>query len=382
MKKLFLIVTLLSLLVPAGLIAQDDYNAGLEAFKKRDWAAAAAAFTKYVESAPDAYQGHQMLGAVLLYSKQAAKAVPHLQKANELKAGDPGIMLSLGSALVQSGKGSQATSILSKLNEGSLNAAQKKQLYALKAKASGGASLTDMKKLAEASPKDPQAWFAYGMASYNDGKTAQAVSALDKALTLAPNDAKIRKSHVTALIRQARTSDGGSKMAAYNKAETSAKALVSQSGSYENVLRLGEVRLGSKKYTEAAADFRKAQGLGGADWYASYYLGQALTATGDYVGAESALNAAQGKSGADRNKITSALGFVYEKQKKYAEAVRAYQSAGNSAAVARVQANEQTAKDNADADRVNAEIAELKRQQEALEKEMEALPGGTPPPRF
>ena len=230
MKKLFLIVTLLSLLVPAGLIAQDDYIAGLEAFKKRDWPAATAAFTKYVESAPEAYQGHQMLGAVLLYSKQAAKAVPHLQKANELKAGDPGIMLSLGSALVQSGKGSQATSILSKLNEGSLNAAQKKQLYALKAKASGGASLPDMRKLAEASPKDPQAWYAYGMASYNDGKTAQAVSAFDKALTTRakrrqdpqePRDGPDSPVLVPATVVP--------KMAAYKKAETSAKALVGQS---------------------------------------------------------------------------------------------------------------------------------------------------------
>ncbi|MEM9405483.1 MAG: tetratricopeptide repeat protein [Acidobacteriota bacterium] len=381
MKKLFLIVTMLAVLVPAGLLAQDDYNAGLEAFKKRDWATAAASFAKYVEAVPDAYQGHQMLGAVLLYSKQASKAVPHLKKANELKPGDPGIMLSLGSALVQTGKGREATSVLSKLNEGSLNAQQKKQLYALKAKASGGASLPDMKKLAEASPQDAQAWFAYGMAAYNDGQTPQAVSALDKAVGLAPNDAKIRKSHVTALIRQARTSQGAAKTSAYNKAEASAKALVAQSANYENTLRLGEVRLGAKKYSEAAGDFRKAEAMSGANWYAPFYLGQALTSTGDYPGAEAALNKALGMSGADSKSVNSAIGFVYEKQKKYADAIRAYNAAGNATGVARVQENEKISAENAEADRVNREIEALKREQEELKRQMEALPGSEPPPR-
>ncbi len=380
-RKLFLLATLACLVVPAGLLAEENWDAGIAAFKKRDWAGAAAAFAKYVEVVPDAYQGHQMLGAALLYSKQASKAVTHLQKANELKPNDPGILLSLGNALVQTGKGREATSVLSKLSESSLSDAQKKQLYALKAKASGGGSISDMKKLAEASPQDAKAWFAYGMAAYNDGQTAPAVSALDKAVKLAPNDAKIRKGHVTALIRQARTSQGAAKTSAYNKAEASAQALVSQSGSYANVLRLGEVRLGAKKYPQAAADFKKAQGLSGADWYAPFYLGQALTSTADYSGAEAALNQAKGMRGADQNKIMSQLGFVYEKQKKYAEAVAAYNSAGNTAAVARVQENEKIAQENADADRINAEIAALKAEQEKLKQEMEALPGGSNPPR-
>ena len=380
-RKPLLALLLTSLLAPVSVMAQDDYNAGIEAFKKRDWAAAAAAFEKYVTDVPDAYQGHMMLGSVLLYSKQAAKAVPHLQKANELKPGDPGIMLSLGQALVQTGKGREATSILSKVNEGALNAQQKKQLYGLRAKATGGGSIDDMKKLAEASPQDAQAWFAYGMAAYNDGQTGTAVSALDKAVQLAPNDAKIRKSHVTALIRQARTSQGSAKTSAYSKAEASAKALVSQSNDYENVLRLGEVRLGAKKYGEAAADFRKAQGMGGSNWYAPFYLGQALTSTGDYPGAEGALNRAKGMSGADQKMIMSALGFVYEKQKKYQDSIAAYQAAGNQAGVARVQENERIAKENADADRINAEIEALKREQEKLKEEMEALPGGNPPRR-
>jgi TolA-binding protein len=96
MRKTLIIAPLLLLLCAGVAFADADWDAGVTAFKAGKYSEAAAAFQKYVEKMPDAYQGHQMLGQALLQSKQYGQAATHLQKANELKGGDAAIQLVLG----------------------------------------------------------------------------------------------------------------------------------------------------------------------------------------------------------------------------------------------------------------------------------------------
>lgn len=170
MKKLFLIVIMLVVLVFVGLLVQDDYNVGFEVFKKCDWVMVVVFFVKYVEVVFDVYQGYQMFGVVLFYLKQVGKVVFYLKKVNEFKFGDLGIMFSFGSVLVQIGKGCEVILVFFKFNEGLFNVQQKKQFYVFKVKVFGGVLLLDMKKFVEFFLQDVQVWFVYGMVVYNDGQ--------------------------------------------------------------------------------------------------------------------------------------------------------------------------------------------------------------------
>jgi Flp pilus assembly protein TadD len=364
--------------------ADPNWDAGVKAFQAQDFAAAVAAFQKYVQAGGDNYEGHLMLGQALLKTKQYPTAASHLQRALEVKPGDPTVQLALGQSLLLAGKKADACRTLQAVAEASLPAANKTVLYQLRAKAEcgGGASLADLKKIAEAK-NDAASWAAYGSAAVNDGDLATGVTALDRAVKLAGSDARIRKSYVRALIQQARSSAGSQKDAAYAKAVPAAEALLKVESNYDNTLLLGEVQLGAKQYDQAVASFRRAAGLNATAWLPHYYAGQALTALDRYSEAIDPLNKAMSlaRSAEDQRKVYNQLGFVHEKQKNWAESVVNYQKAGNSGAVARVQQNQETEKFNADVEEHNKLIDELSEEQKKLKEELDRLPGSGPPPR-
>ena len=76
MRKTLTLGTLIALLVCSVSFAEENYEAGVAALQARKYADAAAAFQRYVELVPDAYQGHQLLGQALLMNGQASKAIP------------------------------------------------------------------------------------------------------------------------------------------------------------------------------------------------------------------------------------------------------------------------------------------------------------------
>ena len=105
-------------------------------------------------------------------------------------------------------------------------------------------------------------------------------------------------------------------------------------GSYDNLIMLAGAQLGAKQYDEALASLERAAGKNSNDWLPQYYMGQAYTQKGQYRSAEEKLNQALTKASKSEDKVTvySQLGFVYEKQKRYDNAIAAYRSAGDAAA--------------------------------------------------
>lgn len=386
MRRSFVILAALAL-CGAGLAAAADPNwdAGVQAFQAKNYAAAVAAFQKYVESpAGDNYEGHLMLGQALLKSKQYPSAASHLQRALEIKPGDGTTQLALGQALLLGGKKADACRTLQAVEEASLPAANKTALYGLRASAEcgGGASIADLKKLAEAK-NDAASWAAYGSAAVNEGDIAAGVAALDRAVKLDGSDPRIRKSHVRALIQQARSSAGSQKDAAYAKAVPAAEALLKAENNFDNTLLLGEVQLGAKQYDQAVASFKRAAGMNASSWLPPFYSGQALTALDRYAEALDPLKQSLtlARSPEDQRKIYNQLGYVHEKQKNWAESIVNYEKAGNAGAVARVQANQETEKFNSEVEAHNKDIEDLAKEQAKLKEELEKLPGSGPPPR-
>lgn len=381
------LVTLIVLLLVAAGAAQADWEAGVAAFKAKNYSQAVTEFSAVVEEQPEYAGGHLMLGRSLLLSKQAGKAVPHLQRALELAPDDANTQLALGQALYQSGKYKECSQILGKLNVGSLPQGTQAAIYQMR----GGAfqrsneedkALADFKKWAQLAASDGNAQYAYGAAALKAGDTQVAVSALEKAYRINGTDTKVVKTYVDALKRQGRLSQGATKDQSYQKAVGAAQKLVATDASFDNLLLLGEVEMGAKSYDSAVATLRKATAKKPNEWLPFYYIGQAQTAAGDFGNAEQPLQAALQKATKpdDQKKIWDQLGYVYEKQKKFDDSISAYQRAGNARGESRVAENKKIAEENKAADAHNAEIKRLQEERDKIREALQNTPTASPPP--
>lgn len=380
-------LTAAALLVGAG-AAQAGWEEGLAAFKGGDLGAAATEFQGVVTDKPDWYGGYFMLGQVRLMQNQNQEALTHLRKAYDLNPSELSIQLPLGKAYIAAGQFNDAARLLSSVDASKLAAGQQGALYQMLAVAHGRSGRSDeaaaaLAKAVAANPNDAQVQFQYGTTALNAGDTAAAVKALEKAATLDSGDADMQRAYIQALLRSGRENTGAAKDQAYQKAVTVAKALSARDASYETLLLQGEAELGADSYPAAAATFQQAAAKNPADWLPHFYIGQAQTASGNYGPAEAALKQSLkvASSAQDQTRIWKQLGFVYEKQKNYSSARSAYQQAGDSAAVQRVAANEETEKFNEQVEADTEKIQQIEEERRKLEEQLKDLPGGPPPPR-
>ncbi len=359
---------------------------GVAAFKSGNLGTAAAEFQKVVDAQPDWPGGHFMLGWTYLKQKKSQQAVQHLRKAYDLNPKDANTQLRLGEAYVQSGRHSDAVAFLSKINSSALPKDMQGYLAQLKAVALSKTGQTDQAvaefaKAANADPGDADKWFAYGSAAYSAGDTSTGIRALAKAVQLDGGDLAKQKVYAQALLKQGRTTKGNTKMDAYRKAAAAAQRVVAGNGSFDNLMLLGGAELGGKNYDGAIATFQRAAAKNASDWLPHFYVGQAHTAKGQYRSAESALRTALDRAGsaADQAKIWRQMGYVYEKQKNFNEAISAYRRGGDEAAAVRVDENRKISEYNQGVEQEAEEIQKLKEEQDRIKKELQELPGGPPP---
>ncbi len=145
--------------------------------------------------------------------------------------------------------------------------------------------------------------------------------------------------------------------------------------SFENLLLACEVEISAGLYGEAVSRCRQAADKNTDAWLPRLYLGTAYMNNDQFEEAvaplKKALELAKDQERSTRINIHTRLGFVYEKQGKYPEAIDAYQKAGMAEAVARV---------GQEAGR-SEEQEKLRREEQAkdLEKMLKNL--GSPPPK-
>ena len=384
-KTLAPILAILGIVLTAGM-ASADWETGKAAFAAGKWAEAAAEFQAIIDAQPDWYGAHFMLGWTNLKQKKGKEAVQNLRKAYDLKPDDPSIQLRLGEAYVQTGRHSDAVAFLSKINAASLPKDAQGYLAQLKAVAltnsgQAAAAVGELKKAAAANPNDANIWFDYGSTAYSVGDTSTAIPALEKAVALDPRDLAKQKVYAQALVSQARRAGGASKKDLYSKGVVAAQKVVAGSASFDNLMLLGGAQLGAQDYDNAAKTYQQASTKNPSDWLPSYQQGQAYTASKQYKSAEAALKTSldRAKSADDQATVWKQLGFVYEKQKNYKEAITAYKRGGDSSGEARVTENLATQSENERIEAENLEIQRLKEEKEKLEAELKNLPGAAPP---
>lgn len=384
--KTISLLTSFVLLFAASSAVHAGWEEGVAAFKAQNYAQAVQEFQAVVEEHPEWPDGHRMLGQSLLGLKRSQEALTHLRKAYDLGPDNVAVQMVLGQAYVQAGRYRDAAELLGNVNAASLPKAQQgmlHQMLAISLDKTGQQSgaIQEMGRAAALDPNSAGLQYQLGTMLFNSGDTTKAVGALEKAASLDPGDSRKQKAYADALLRYAREQRGSAKEATYRKAVSAASRLVSSESNFDNLMLLGGAQLGAGAYPDAASTFERAAAANGRDWLPQFYIGQAQTAAGNYTSAESALQKALSltESNDERNKIWKQLGFVYEKQKNWSQAVTSYDKAGDAAGRQRVADNQETEQFNAEVEAEREEIDRLKAEEEELERKLRELEGDTPP---
>ncbi|MCZ6508693.1 MAG: tetratricopeptide repeat protein [Acidobacteria bacterium] len=370
----------------AGTAVQAGWQEGVTALKAKNYEQAAKEFATVVEKQPDWAPGQRMLGQVLVKLRRTDEALTHLRKAYDLEPSDPATQFALGQAYIVGRRYADGASILGKIDRSKLPVAQRgtiDQLLAVALSKSGqsGQALTALARAASTSPNDAKVQYQYGVAALNSGDLTTAIQALGKSVSIKP-DAKNRKALVQTLMQQGRRAKGPTKTTAYRRASTTANALVSSEASFDNLMMLAGAALGAKDFDTVLSAADRAGRIDSSDWLPAYYMGQAYTKKAQYSSAETVLRKAlnNASQSADRTTIWGQLGFVFEKRKAFDDAIAAYRKAGDSRAADRVQKNKETQQFNRDVEAQNKEIEALRAEQEELKNQLKNLPGATDPP--
>jgi tetratricopeptide (TPR) repeat protein len=384
-KKALTTAALAILALASAGAASADWQAGVDAFKAGDYQRAAGEFQEVVDQQPDLFQGHYMLGQVLLKLNRMQDALPHLRKAYDLNPNDVAVQMVLGKAYTDSRRYADAVTVLGKIDPAKAGK-HRVALHQMLAKAyekTGDERRMrgQLKAAADAEPGNADLHYTYGAAAFNAGDMQGALTALAKAVQLEPGDAEKQKTYAQALLRQGRTSQGNTKADAYRKASAAMARVVAADGSYDNLIMLAGAQLGAKQYDDAMVSLERAAGKNSNDWLPQFYMGQAYTQKGQYRSAEDKLNQALTKARSSEDKVTiyGQLGYVYEKQKRYDNAIAAYRSAGDESGVRRAQENKETEEFNKNVEEEAKAIAAMKAEEDRLKEQLKSLPGAKPP---
>ncbi len=220
-------------------------------------------------------------------------------------------------------------------------------------------------------------------ASATFGDYDAGAAAFERATSMDGSRREWKEVLVNALKIKGRRTEGEPKTAVYRGAEEVARSLVGSDSSYDNLLLLAEVQLGGKNYESAVSTLQQAISKRAGDWHAHLYLGQAYGSLERYGDAEVPLTRAlELASDEDSKQIWAYLAFVFEKQKKFTEAIEAYGRAADPDGAARARENEEIAADNKEADEHNATIEVIRTRMDEIQGELDELTGGTKePPR-
>lgn len=368
------------MLLAAALPAHAEWNKGLEAYKKKDWANAVKEFEEVTKTNPDYAGAYYMLGVSQRALGQLSPAIASLRKSVELDGSQASYKIALGQALLQADQFQNAYELLKPLSMSSMEASHRSSYALLFGQAATktnrpGEAIGVLSTQARADSRNYRLQQALGSAYTANGDEAKAFEAYKKAFDLNPKDATSARNAVKSAISVARrSSSNSSKSNFYNQAGQVADRLANASPSFEHQLLAGEAWLGAKQYQKAQGWFDKAKAQQSNNAIVYYYLAQCKTQQNQLNPALADLQQAlkMRPAGKLRTQIYNQGGFIYDKKKDYNNAISWYQEAGNQSMVRQMQDKKEKAAQNQAADKECAEfkktIAALRLQVDELQK--------------
>jgi tetratricopeptide (TPR) repeat protein len=368
------VILLLTAATPVGA----EWNKGLEAYKKKDWATAVKEFEEVTKTNPDYAGAYYMLGVSQRALGQLSPAVASLRKAVELDGSQASYKIALAQALLQTDQYQSAYELLKPLSMSSMDASHRSSYALLFAQAATktnrpGEAISVLSTQARADGNNPRLQQALGSAYTANNEDAKAFDAFKKAFELDPKDATSGRNAVRAAISVARRSNSDQdKSRYYNLAGQVSDKLAAGSPTFDHQLLAGEAWLGAGEYARALGWFDKARAQQASNALVYYYSAQCKTSLNQLNPAIADLQQALklNVSGKLRTQIYNQGGYVYDKKKEYDNAKRWYQEAGNQAMVRQMDEKAAAAAQNTLAGK---ECSDFKRKIEALRLQVEEL---------
>jgi tetratricopeptide (TPR) repeat protein len=368
------VLLLLAVTVPANA----EWNKGLEAYNKKDWATAVKEFEEVTKTNPDYAGAYYMLGVSQRAGGQLSPAISSLRKAVELDGSQASYKIALGQALLQADRYQDAYEVLKPLSISSLDASHRTSYALLFAQAATktnrpGEAVSVLTTQARADSGNPRLQQALGSAYSATGDEAKAFEAFKKAFELNPKDVTSGRNAVRAGISVARRSSSAQQKARYySQTAQVAEKLATSSPTFDHQLLAGEAWLGAKEYSRALGWFDKARAKQPNNALVYYYSAQCKTSLNKLnpaiVDLQQALkNRPTGKL---RTQIYNQGGYVYDKKKDYNNAISWYQEAGNQKMVGEMKVKQDSAAQNLQAQQ---ECREFKRKIDALQLQVQEL---------
>ncbi|GBC83800.1 Beta-barrel assembly-enhancing protease [bacterium HR11] len=307
-----------------GLRAQENplWDQGLQLFQKKDYAGAAAVFEQVIAENPAHPAGYYMLALCQINLNKMADAEKNLQKVIELEPKHFGAYYYLAYAAMQR---KQYKAVVQYVDQGLPNAIkpEDKALVPGALKLRGAAHLAlgsvdkaaaDLQQALQAQPNDDALLYLNGLVALRRKQAAEAYQYLNRAYTLRPNN----RDYARYLIEAANLTQN------YARAREVGEALVAHGGASPEVLgQLGIAYLALQDYSKAASIFKQ---LPDSNPTRLYNLAQAYIGLKDWPNAEATLQ--QWRQAQPQNpKVYELLGYVYENQKRFKDALDQYKKA-------------------------------------------------------
>lgn len=363
-KSRTLVATLaVAALVIVGGVARADLDAGMAKFKAKNYAEAAAEFQAIVDQSPSYDFGYFMIGVSFLQMKKPAEAEENLRKAIELNAERFDYHYNLANAYLMQRNYAKAVAVGKTAEPLATDQTKKYQLFkqrggAYYALEKWGDAIADLEK-AEAIKKDAKVGQQLGMAYYKMDYFGKAMKYLVAAHNANPKDPALALIVANTAVNQAAESKDYSQALDFAKKYRDLKP-----GDADAHNLLGRAALGAKQYDLAERSFRTVIEKDSSQCYAMANLGKVYSMQDKFSDAETILKRAA-SCNPKLSVIHENLGYVLQKQKRYDEAIPAYQTAYKMEPKGSIQEAINTCKQNLDINAYNAEQERIKAENEA-----------------
>ena len=329
--KRIAVVVLLGILSISVLAAAFDWERAVSLYKQNQFREAIAEFQKVLVEYPDHSDSWKFIGLSYYQLKEYQSAIEPLDKALALKRRenrvDPDLFRALGQSYLALNKFDTALPHLEALTKMQANVAVNFHLLGvaysnLNRPEEAAAAFSKASKL---DPKDGDSWYYMGVQQFRGGKFDEAIASLRNGLIAEPKNTEMMGLLAESILRQAANqTDERKANAAFEEAVRVATNLKSVKDDAAAAEQKMDLRTLGEFNTQAEAALTKA--LEGTKQPAAalyFNLGFALAQTKSWTRAAEMFTKADKLNPGDVNTLYY-LGFVYENQRRYPQALEAY----------------------------------------------------------
>lgn len=333
MKKI-LCVVLLGALAVSAFAGVFDWERAVSLYKQGQFREAIAEFQKVLTEFPDHSDSWKYVGLSYYQLKEYAAAIQPLEKALEQKKKenrlDPDLYRALGQSHLALNQYDKAMAYFEPLTKAQANVAVNFYLLGV-----AYANLNRPEEAAEAfrkasklDPKDADSFYYLGVQQFRTGKLTDAIASLRAGLVAEPQNAEMLGLLAESLLRYAGNETDEKKAAAlFDEATRVAMTLKNVKDDAAAAELLGRAYLATKRYAQAEAMLTKAVEGAKQPSAALYFnLGFALAQTKSWPRAAEIFAKADKLNPGDANTLYY-LGYVYENQRRFPQALEAYTKA-------------------------------------------------------